>query len=68
MKLSNKAYDSLKWITMVFLPAFIAFYTGLSLLWGWPYGEQIAGTLSLVEVFLGAILQISSAQYKKKVE
>ena len=30
------------------------------------HGEEILGTLGIAEVFLGTILQISSAQYKKK--
>ena len=68
MKLNNKWYDALKWIALIFFPAFIALYSGLSVLWGWPYGEQIVGTLSLLEVFLGAVLQISNANYKKKAE
>lgn len=65
MKLSNKAYDILKWIALIVLPAIAAAYTGLAILWGFPYGEQIAGTIGIVETFLGAILQVSNAKYKK---
>lgn len=65
MIMNNKVYDVLKWIALIFMPAAIAFYAALSGIWGWPYGEQIVGTLSAIEVFMGAVLQISSANYKK---
>lgn len=67
MKMSNKVYDVLKWITMVVLPAIATLYAALSGIWGFPYGEQIVGTLVAVETFIGAVLQISNAQYKKSV-
>ena len=66
MKLSNKAYDILKWIAMIFLPAVSALYFGLSQIWGFPYGEEIVGTLALIDTFLGALLGISSANYWKE--
>lgn len=64
MNMSNRVYDVLKWIVMVFLPAAGVFYSALSKIWGWPYGAEIAGTLAAVTAFLGTILQISSAKYK----
>ena len=65
MKLSNKAYDALKWIAMIFLPACGALYFGLSQIWGMPFGEEIVGTISIVDTFLGALLGISSDRYWK---
>lgn len=65
MKMSNKLYDVLKWIALIAMPAIIALYCTLSGIWGWPYGEQIVGTMSAFEIFLGAILQISNSKYKK---
>jgi hypothetical protein len=65
MKMSNKVYDVLKWIAMVVLPAIAALYSGLAGIWGFPYGEQIVGTVVIVDTFLGTILQISNTQYKK---
>lgn len=65
MKLPNKVYDVLKWFAMVVLPATAALYSGLAGIWGFPYGEQIVGTIVVVETFLGTLLQISNAQYKK---
>ena len=65
MKLSNKMYDSLKWVAMYLLPALGTLYFALSGIWGLPYGEQIVGTITAVDTFLGVILGISSNQYKK---
>lgn len=63
--LSNKAYDILKWIAQYLLPAAGTLYFALSGYWGLPYGEQIVGTVTAVDTFLGFILGISSAQYNK---
>ena len=65
MKMSNKVYDVLKWFAMIVLPAIAALYSALAGIWGFPYGEQIVGTLVAVDTFLGAVLQISNANYKK---
>lgn len=64
--LSNKMYDKLKWIAMYLLPAFGTLYFALSSIWGLPYGEQIVGSITAVDAFLGAILGISTVQYNKK--
>ena len=64
--MSNKVYDVLKWIALVVLPAIATLYMALSGIWGFPYGDQIVGTITAVDAFLGALLGISSAQYKKK--
>lgn len=66
MKLSNKVYDILKWIALILLPAVSALYFGLSQIWGFPYGEEIVGTLAVIDTFLGALLGISSSKYWKE--
>ena len=63
--MSNKLYDVLKWIAMVFLPAIATLYFALAGIWGFPYGEEIVGTITAVDTCLGVLLGISSAQYKK---
>ena len=64
--MSNKLYDVLKWIAMVMLPALATLYFALAGIWGFPYGEQIVGTITAVDTFLGVLLGISTAQYNKK--
>lgn len=66
MKMSNKVYDILKWIAMYVIPAIGTLYFALAGIWGFPYGEEIVGTLTAVDTFLGVVLGISNAQYHKK--
>lgn len=66
MKMSNNTYDIFKWITQFLLPAAGTLYFALASIWGMPYGEQIVGTITAVDTFLGVILGISSTQYYKK--
>lgn len=66
--MSNKTYDILKWIALVMLPAASALYFGLSQVWGLPYGEEIVGTISVIDTFLGALLGISNMNYNKQNE
>ena len=65
MKLSNKVYDALKWIAMYLLPAVGTLYFALSGIWGFQYGEQVVGTITAVDTFLGVILGISTATYNR---
>ncbi len=64
--MSNKAYDVLKFIAQIVLPALATFYVTLSSLWGLPYAEQISGTIMAVDTLMGAVLMISSNKYNKK--
>lgn len=63
MKMSNKVYDVLKWIALLFLPAAGTLYFALSGIWGLPYGEQVVGTITAVNTFLGAVLGLSTVGY-----
>ena len=65
MKITNKTYDILKWIAMILLPAIGTLYFALAGIWDLPYGEEVIGTITAVDTFLGALLGISTAQYKK---
>nr|DAK72211.1 MAG TPA: holin [Caudoviricetes sp.] len=66
MKLKNKTYDILKWIALYLLPALGTLYFALSGIWGLPYGEEVVGTITAADTFLGVLLGISSATYKKE--
>ena len=63
--MSNKVYDVLKFIAQIVLPAVATLYFALASIWGLPYGEQIVGTITAVDAFLGALLGISTAADKK---
>ena len=61
--MSNKTYDILKYFCQIVLPAIGTLYFALAQIWGLPYAEQIVGTITAIDTFLGAVLMISSAKY-----
>ena len=63
MKMSNKVYDILKYIALILLPALGTLYFALAKIWGFPYAAEVVGTISAVDAFLGALLQISTNKY-----
>lgn len=66
--MNNKTYDVLKYIAQIVLPALGALYFALSQIWGLPYGEEIVGTITALDCFLGALLGLSTIAYNKKLE
>ena len=63
--LSNRVYDILKWTVMIAIPALTTAYVGLAAIWGWPYATEVAKTSAVICTLLGALLGISTAQYKR---
>lgn len=63
MKMTNETYDKLKFVAQIVLPAAGTLYFALAGIWGLPYGEQIVGTITAIDAFLGAVLKISTDQY-----
>lgn len=66
--MSNKLYDILKYVAQIILPACATLYFALAGIWNLPYREEIVGTITAIDTFLGVILGISSANYKKMSE
>lgn len=66
--MSDRLYDILKYIAQIVLPAAGTLYAALAALWGWPYAEAIVGTISALDVFLGALLAYKSRKYYKQLE
>jgi len=64
--MSNKTYDILKWVAQYLLPALATLYFAVAKIWGLPYGEEIVGTITAVDTFLGVLLGISTANYNKQ--
>ena len=65
MFFNDKLYKILKFTAQVTLPAVGTLYFTLSQIWGLPYGEEIVGTITAIDTFLGAILKVSSENYKR---
>ena len=61
--MSNELYDILKWIAMVLLPALGTLYFALAGIWNLPMGEEIVGTITARDTFLGVLLGISAVKY-----
>lgn len=66
--MSNKLYDILKFIAQIILPALGTLYFALASIWGLPYAEQIVGTITAIDTFLGAVLKISTVRYEERLK
>ena len=66
--MSNKTYDILKWIAQILLPGIGTLYFALAGIWNLPLADQIVGTITAVDAFLGLLLGISTAKYKAKTK
>ena len=66
--MSNKVYDILKWVSVIVVPALVLFINTLGQIWGWEHTTEISATVSAIGVFIGALIQISSARYNKDQE
>lgn len=68
MTLSQTMYDRLQWVIRIFIPAFIAFYVAADQFVNLPKVTEVAGVAGLLAVFLGALLQKSTQDFKKTNE
>jgi hypothetical protein len=66
MRLSNKAYDVMKWVVQLLIPALITLYGVIGTTCSIPYTEQVLTIAGAVDVFLGTILKISTNIYNKE--
>ncbi len=61
--MSNRTFDTLKYIAQVILPGLGTLYFALAQIWNFPYGEEIVGTITAIDTFMGVVLKISSDNY-----
>ena len=66
LELNDKVYDVLKWLALIALPALAVLYNVLAGVWGWPCAQEVSTTINAVIAFIGTIIGISTAQYKKE--
>lgn len=66
MRISNDTYDFLRAIADLVLPALGALYFALAGIWGFPYGEQIVGTITAIVAFLDIVLKVLKRNYDKE--
>ena len=65
MKLNSQAYDIIKWIVQVVMPALIVAIGTIGGTVGWEHTEMTMTILGAITTFLGASLGLSSANYYK---
>ena len=63
--MSNKVYDILKWIALIALDAVGLLYKTIAAIWHLPLGDEVLATCTALSVFLGTLIGVSSASYKK---
>lgn len=63
--MSNKTYDTIKFITIRVMPAIVTFWLTIAFIWNIPYGEPIGATIGAIETLLGTIIGVSNNKYKK---
>ena len=68
MKLSNKVYDVLKWIAIVFLPALITFAGVVMNCLHFEYTDIVLTIAVAFNTFLGTILGISTIKYNSAIK
>lgn len=66
--MSDRTYQVLKWIALILLPSLGTLYFAIANIWGLPYAEEIVGTITAIDAFLGALLGVSTSSYKKGLQ
>lgn len=66
MKMSNEAYEKVKWFVSLFLPAAGSLVGVLGKAYGWGNTDLAVTTITAVTTFLGSIMLYSTSQYNKK--
>lgn len=67
LKFDDKVYDALKWLCLIALPALSVLYSALAGVWGWPFAQEVSTTINAVVAFVGALIGISTANYKREL-
>lgn len=66
--LPDKIYNVLKWLALVAIDAVGVAYQALALVWGFPYGNEVLTSCTVISTLLGTLIGISAAAYKKQVK
>ena len=61
--MEEKTYKILAYVGRIVLPALATLLLSLGELWAIPYYQQIAQTITVLDTFLNALLQLDSKKY-----
>lgn len=68
MKLNDKAYEILKWIGLICLPALAWFVTEVGADVGIANAETVAKVLNALGTLIGLLIGVSTYNYRKEVD
>lgn len=63
--LSDGVYNTLKNVAQLYLPALATLYFALAQIWHLPKPEEVVGSVTAVDAFLGVVLGLSTVAYNK---
>ena len=67
MKLPQKLYEILRWVTWIVLPAIATLISALNAAWNWGLPiDAILSTFAAVETFIGVVLGIAKYSNDKE--
>lgn len=62
--LPDRAYQVLKWVGLVVIPATATLVGAVGTAWGWPHITAIVTTVTAIGTFIGALVGVSAATGK----
>lgn len=65
MSISNKAYDILKWVCLIAVPALITLISTLGTIYGKDM-TTVTATIGAVATFVGTLIGVSNSAYNKQ--
>lgn len=65
MRIPDKLYDILKWVCLVCIPALTSFFCVLDAVFSWGYSDTVAKISAALCTLIGALIGISTAEYRK---
>lgn len=68
MPLPDKVYDILRYVANYVLPGLGTLYFALAQIWGFPYGQEVVGSITAIVTFLNIMLGASNSSYNKLEE
>lgn len=64
MKIGNRAYDLLKWLCLIALPALSVFYAAIDGAFGWGYAATVTTVIAATETLIGSLIGVSTKYYR----
>lgn len=63
MKIPDKLYEILKWVSCIVLPALTTLYGVIGTTFEIPYTQQVLMIMPAISTFIGSLIGISTAKY-----